>query len=136
MRFVIDASSVLSWCFEDEFDDLARQTYEALAEHPAIVPELWSVEIANALLMAEKKNRVSAERCERFADEIAALPIQVQESPLGYIGRLAVVARRYGLTAYDAAYLELAIREGAALATRDQSLRRAAAAATVALFPA
>lgn len=95
------------------------------------MPMLWHAECANLLLMAERRKRVSAERCLELLELLSALPVETDmETPRGTVFRLA---RAHHLTAYDAIYLELAARRGIALATRDKALQRAAAAMNVAL---
>ena len=133
-RLVIDSSITLSWCFEDEFDDLARKCLAALDDTSVRVPELWLVEIANTLRMAERKRRIPAAKVDRLISDLAALPIDVSPTPPGYAAGIVALCRAYDLTAYDAAYLELAIRDGAMLATRDDALSRAAKGAQVPLF--
>jgi len=93
------------------------------------------VEIANSLLMAIPRGRISAEKAARFFQDLLALPIHVEpeNGQNAFIGVFAL-ATQYRLTAYDAAYLDLAIREGLALATLDEDLRRAASLAGVSLM--
>ena len=136
-RFVVDCSVVMSWCFEDEADRYADSVLEALAEQEAVVPSLLHLEVANVLLGAERRRRLAEADTSQFLDILAALPVAVEETgPALATGPVLAVGRRFRLSAYDSAYLELAMRKGLPLATRDRRLRAACRKAGVALFPA
>jgi predicted nucleic acid-binding protein len=125
---VVDNSVSLSWCLGDESDAYAAGVLQALATNAARVPCLWPYEVANGLWMSERRGRITAAEISRALADLAALPIIVDA--VGHTRALTEVlalSRREGLTAYDAAYLELAMREGLPLATLDQQLREAAA---------
>lgn len=107
---------------------------ERLIEDEALVPALWRVEMCNMLAVNERRGRIAGEDSDRFLEDIAALPIR--ERPEDDHRTLLGLCRNHGLTAYDAAYLALAIRAGAPLATLDSSLARAARAAGVELVGA
>lgn len=134
-RFVLDCSVTLAWCFEDEADRYAGRVLEALGARGAIVPALWPYEVANVLLVAERRRRLRRADSVRFLTLLAALPIEV-DPPLGIeaIPGLGAIAREHRLSAYDAAYLDLAMRERLPLATRDSALGGAARAAAIARF--
>mgnify|MGYP000424569532 CR=1 FL=1 len=127
MRFVLDNSVCMAWFFADEANNYTTGVLESLATHTCLVPSLWSLEVANVLLMGQRRGRCSEADCARFSALLAALPIttdhRTAEQALHDIFR---IARLYRLTAYHAAYLELAIREGVPLATQDKALRQAA----------
>ena len=133
--FVIDASATLPWCFADE----ATQATNALLARlrtgdDAIVPAHWALEVANALLIAVRRRRISAQDAHQFLDDLESLPIRVDATSGNYVrARVFPLAEQLSLTAYDAAYLDLAIRENLPFATRDQDLRRAALGAGVPL---
>jgi predicted nucleic acid-binding protein len=133
-RIVLDASTVLTWCFPDEESQKALEISERIAggDHVA-VPAFWRHEILNALLVGEKRKRLTAELTHAFLDDLNRLPVNVDElaSPTTVFGATQSLCRKHGLTAYDAAYLELAIRGNYALATVDQELKRAALAENV-----
>jgi len=98
----------------------------------AWVPVLWHFEVGNLLVQAERRGRVTEAACAEFIDTISALPIDTDTEMHGRaMGHVRVLARRHGLTVYDAAYLDLAVRRGIALATRDRDLIRAGKAAGV-----
>ena len=125
--FVLDASVALAWVFEDEQTPSARRVLTRLATEPALVPALWRFEVANALLVGERRGRLDPAQVERSVTLLAALPIEVDREPVD-LSRLISVARRHGLSAYDASYLELAAREGISLATLDSAMAAAARA--------
>jgi predicted nucleic acid-binding protein len=133
--FVIDASATLPWCFADE----ATQSTNALLARlrtgeEAIVPAHWPLEVANALLIAVRRRRISAEDAHQFLDDLEVLPIRVDTAGRSSLrARVFPLAEQFKLTAYDAAYLELAVRETLPLATLDEDLRRAAHRAGVSL---
>jgi len=133
--FVADASATLPWCFAEE----ATPATEALlvrlrTGETAVVPAHWPVEVMNALMVAVRRGRIDPERVARFARDLAALPIRIEQphAPAVWSG-LMRIASEYQLTVYDAAYLELAQRVGWPLATLDGDLRKAALAAGVVL---
>ena len=134
-RLVPDASATLTWCFEDE----AMAWTDALladlrAGDEAMVPAHWPAEVANALLIAVRRGRISREKANRFFLDLRALPIRIDpESSETVFDQVFKLAEQYRLTVYDAAYLELAIREGLPLATLDNDLRKAARASGVPL---
>jgi predicted nucleic acid-binding protein len=124
---VIDASSVLAWCFEDESGAEADALIAKVAADGAAVPSLWSLEIANGLVMSERRGRIKPAETASFVAMIEELPIVAdQATGARALHETMSLAREHGLTAYDAAYLELAMRLGLPLATDDRSLRVAA----------
>jgi predicted nucleic acid-binding protein len=134
-RFVIDASVVMSWCFEDEISSYAEAVLDSLENATAIVPSIWSLEIGNVLLVAERKNRLSAAAADRLIDLLAELPIIPEpEPPERMLREIFTLARKHQLSTYDASYLDLAIRRRIPLATLDERLRTAAAQIDVRLY--
>lgn len=131
MAFVIDASVAAAWLFADEVSAIADAAYHRLKTEDAIAPSLWWFEMRNLLLVNERRGRTDAAQTGRALALLGALPIR----RLGETedDQLLSLARRHGLTAYDAAYLELALRERAVLATLDKALARSAAAEGVGL---
>jgi predicted nucleic acid-binding protein len=135
-RFVLDASIVLTWCFPDENSALAQHIASLLKRgDTGITPSFWPHEVVNALLVGEKRKRISKEMTQSFLADLASLPILLQP-PSGEVvfDRLQSLSRRYGLTAYDAAYLDLAIETGLPLATLDEDLIEACKKAKVELM--
>ncbi|MGE3921189.1 MAG: type II toxin-antitoxin system VapC family toxin [Gammaproteobacteria bacterium] len=126
-EFVIDASIALAWCFKDEASSLTTHLLESLENDVAIVPSLWHLEMANVLVNAERKKRVSYADIMEFVSLLEALPIKVDhETPSKAFHEILSLSYTEGLTSYDAAYLELAMRKGIPLATKDQLLHKAA----------
>jgi predicted nucleic acid-binding protein len=134
-RFVLDASVALAWCFPEESSPGAEKLLDSLAGgSTAIIPSLWPFEVANALLTAERRKRVSMAQVTAILKKLALLPIAVDAVQVESVfGDVLAVARQGQLTEYDAAYLELALRESLPLATLDDQLRRAARNAGVRL---
>lgn len=132
-RIVVDCSVALAWFFIDERDSHADAILQALAELEASVPSLWPWELANGLLIAERRGRISMNAVEQGLREIGQLRILVHErtpEPVAIVN----LARRHGLTAYDAAYLDLALALAAPLATKGRALAAAAKKAGVELL--
>jgi predicted nucleic acid-binding protein len=134
-RIVLDCSIAMAWCFEDEASPVADAVLASLAEREAAVPSLWPLEVANVLVLGERRGRITAAKAGRFLSLLSSLPIRVDDYAVHQaISELLNLARLHNLTAYDAAYLELAIREGGDMATLDDRLRQAAVNAGVRLF--
>ena len=126
-RFVLDASIALTWCFADENSALAQKVADMFARgDTALAPSFWPHEVLNALLVGEKRKRISRELVRSFLDDLATLPIMLEQFPAGIVfDRIQHLSREHGLTAYDAAYLDLSLNSGLPLATLDEELVRA-----------
>ena len=135
-RIVLDASIVLTWCFPDEQAHKAQEIAERIAAGAKVsVPPFWRHEILNALLVGERRKRLTVELTRAFLNDLARLPVEVDNRDAHMaLFSTETLSRHYGLTAYDAAYLELAASRGCPLATVDQDLRRAAIAQGVELL--
>jgi predicted nucleic acid-binding protein len=133
MPFVLDASVAMAWCFEDEASPLSERVLDLLIADRAVVPDLWTQEVANVLLVAERRGRLSEADAARFAQLLVQLPIEVDSSP-SHLATLLALGREHRLSAYDASYLSLAQRRGLALATLDATLAAAARQSGVALI--
>ncbi len=129
---VVDASVALSWLFDDEDEPRAAQALELLAEDGAVVPHLWHLETRNALLVAERRGRISAAGVRERLDALKGLPVTTDEET--DFQAAFDLARNHELSFYDALYLELAKRQGTRFATLDESLGRAAVAEGVELL--
>ena len=132
---VIDASVALAWCFPDEGSDYADRVLVELSQHSILVPSVWTLEVGNGVLVGERRKRLGQQEIVRFAALLENLPIVEDVQPVGpHMLAVLPLAHRYGLSAYDAAYLELSVRHGVPLATLDEKLRRAARSAGTAVF--
>jgi predicted nucleic acid-binding protein len=130
---VVDASLAAAWCFPDERTDYTNAVLRAIsAPLDAIAPSLWGYEVRNAVLMGLRRKRITQGDALEFLASIEALPIRLID-PVSLDGVFSL-ADRLGLTVYDAAYLDLAIREGLPLASLDKILCKAAVRSNVALF--
>lgn len=127
MGFVLDASIALSWCFSDEATELTSFLLEKLESEKAHVPQLWTLEVGNILIGAERKKRITYANIVEFLSLIEDLDIQVdyETSDKGF-REILFIAHSEKLTTYDACYLELAMRLGIPLATKDTDLKHAA----------
>jgi predicted nucleic acid-binding protein len=128
--FVLDSSIALAWYFVDEADAYANAVAARLPKARAIAPGIWPLEIANAVVMGERRGRSTEAQAAKWLRFLLALPIDVEPTlPRTAWGDVLRLARTHELSAYDASYLELALRHGLPLATRDDPLRAALRAA-------
>ncbi len=130
--FVVDASISAAWLLPDESTPQTEAALQATATHDVWVPALWLLEMSNLLLNAQRRKRITVDKRRELAAAAAALRIRVDREPVG-ITTVDELGARHGLTAYDAAYLELALRRGLPLATQDEALLAAMAVAEVPL---
>jgi predicted nucleic acid-binding protein len=132
---VIDASSVLAWCFDDEGGPEADALIDRVVAEGAVVPGLWPLEIANGLVSGERRGRIKRAESATFVAMIEELPIDADPATgVRALHETISLARDHRLSAYDAAYLELAMRLGLPLATGDRSLSAAAQRVGVAVI--
>ena len=125
--FVLDCSVTMAWVFDDEEDPYAASVRDRLDADMALVPSLWPLEVSNALVVAERRKRLSRAEALRFLGILRQLPIDVDATPtLASVDGALQVAHETGLSVYDAAYLELSATHGLSLATLDVALARAA----------
>lgn len=127
MRFVLDASAAMAWCFEDETTQASERILRELFVHEAVVPSLWPFEVANALNIALRARRIAPSDGAQFLALLSSFPIETE--PLAWhklLPSLLSLARQHRISCYDAAYLELALREALPLATLDLDLKKIA----------
>lgn len=126
MRFVLDNSVTMRWLFKDgslKDQQYARTVLQAIEYDNVLVPSIWSLEVANVISRAEKKHGLLEARSAEFIHILSQMQIRIdQETCLHALADTLQLARRYHLSSYDAAYLELALREGLPLATLDEGL--------------
>ena len=133
--FVLDCSVTMAWCFEDEATPYTNGVRDRLAAARAIVPTLWPIEVANATIVGERRKRLDEARSSRFLLLLSSLPIIVDEETAARAWADTMhLARAHNLSAYDASYLELAIRLGLPLACLDGKLKTAASAVGASLY--
>ena len=124
---VLDASVALAWCFGDEATAATQKVLDRLDAESAVAPCLLLLEIANVLALAERRNRISPSRVTEFVALIDTLAIEIDhETNARALRDVLSLARSAALSAYDASYLELAMRLGLPLASKDRALRQAA----------
>ncbi|MEW6201291.1 MAG: type II toxin-antitoxin system VapC family toxin [bacterium] len=135
MSFVLDCSVAIAWCFNDESNSYTDAALEKTGAEGAFVPSIWPLEIQNVLLVAERRSRLGQAQSARFLEILGALPVFVDREHTEWLSRsLMDTARKLKLSAYDATYIELAMRQRVPLATLDKRLRKAAQKAGVQLF--
>lgn len=127
MPFVLDNSVACAWFLENQVTDYTEAIARRLEEDQAVVPPLWELELTNVLRTACLKQRLTAQAAQQVLERIASLPISVDRQAVRPSEILAL-ALRFGLSSYDAAYLELALRLQLPVATVDGPLRDAAVA--------
>jgi len=132
VALAIDASLTLSWCFEDKVTPRTEALLQTVRSEGAVVSAIWPLEVANGLLAGQRQRRVTTEKATSFAQALDALPIEVDTWSLAQsVAEALVLARRYGLTPYDASYVEVAVRRQLPLACNDGPMTAAAKAAGV-----
>jgi predicted nucleic acid-binding protein len=130
--FVLDASVSACWALDDEEDTIADVALDRSDVEEIVVPSLWWFEIRNILIVAERRKRLTVATTDAFLRSIRRLKLSIDRAPEEK--DVILLARRHGLTVYDSGYLELALREGLALATLDKRLAAAAEAEGVRLI--
>ena len=125
MSYVVDCSITLPWFLEDERTKFTDQILNAIHEAEYWVPSIWRLEMVNGLLMAERRKRIDKGWRIESVDQAARLNVRVDPTQPSMTA-VANLADRHRLTAYDAAYLELAMRQKFGLITQDHDLARAA----------
>ena len=137
-RYVLDNSVSMRWLLSSQKQTdqaYAEKVLQSLDDAVAVVPHLWHLEAANVLLGAERRGDLEIAEVERFIGQLECLPIQLDPLTAHQaFSRTLTLSRAYKLSSYDAAYLELAIRENLPLATLDKDLKRAAKQANVTLY--
>lgn len=127
-RFVLDCSVAAAWCFSDEKNEYVDAVLESFtAGYEALVPPLWVLEVVNVLALAERRKRLLPAETAHFFELYSSLPILLDQTATAVeeYRELLPLCRAQKLSAYDAAYLQTAIRNGLPLATQDEALRSA-----------
>lgn len=136
-RFVLDASTALGWVVDDPPSSFATHVMQRLlAGDRGLVPSLWHLELANWFAVAQRKNVLdepAVVRCLQAVDDIVAAAVDTEIAPF-HMRKILDRAHTFQLSAYDAVYLDLALREGLPLATLDRPLRAAATKAGIETF--
>jgi len=133
--FILDGSVTLVWGFADENDSYATAILDKMSDLQAFVPNLWRLEVANALLVGERRGRTTPADTAHFLAILGTFPITIDDETVARAWVETMhLARAHKLSAYDASYLELAMRLGLPIATLDEKLKTAATAVGVSLF--
>jgi len=138
LSFVLDNSVTMRWFFGDgKRQELAYagRVLDAMKQDNAIVPVTWGLEVANVIARSEAKALVTEARSGAFLAMLEGVDIGVDTATFTHaLSDTLQLARRFRLSAYDASYLELALRLGIPLATLDADLHKAAKKAGVKKF--
>lgn len=133
---MLDSSVALAMLLPDERNAAADELADRLADSGACAPCIWPLEVRNALLAALRQKRISAKELEERLAVLSALPVAIESAPnADRLSMTVALARRYDLTSYDAAYLELAAHRAVPMATFDEPLRRACRKAKIRSLP-
>ena len=125
--WVIDASVTMPWFFADEATPFTERLLDSLGTRALWAPTLWVLECTNVLQSAQRRRRIDAHRRAQIASELSALPVRLDQEMADFVS-LDRLAAAHGLSAYDAAYLELALRRSLVLVSLDARLIAAAGA--------
>ena len=129
---VLDNSIVLSWGLADEDDALANRAMKLTIDHGAVVPGIWWYELRNALVVNERRGRIDTKGVRATLADLGEMRIALDTD---HDDRVVLdLARRHGLSVYDAAYLEVVLRHRLPIASLDLRLRQAAATSRIALI--
>ena len=129
---VLDNSVILSWCLQDQTDPVAEQAMLRVVEHGAVVPGIWWYELRNALVMNERRGRLSAAETAATLADLRELRISLDQAHDGSV--VGALARVHTLSVYDAAYLEVALRRTLPLASLDNRLVQTASALNITIL--
>jgi len=134
--FVLDNSISAAWCFQDQSTDYTEAVLGSLiAGAEAIVPAIWKLELANALVVAERRKKIAPEKSARFLRDLQQFAISIDLDGLEFVFTTVLEhARLYHRSAYDGSYLELAQRRSLPLATKDEPLLQAAKTLGISAF--
>ena len=125
MAIVLDASIAAAWCFPDEQAEAAERVLDDLSRLGGVIPGTFSYEISNVLIVNERRGRIDQTESARFLMRLRSL--RLMQDVAHDEDAVMALARKHGLSAYDAACLETALRRGDSLATLDKNLAKAAA---------
>lgn len=123
MPFVLDNSVVIGWCFQNQATAYTDRVLDLLADETAHAPGLWVLEFSNILRKTMKAGKLDEARAMELIETISALPLSIDYTPSTIANNLEL-ANKYGLSSYDAAYLELAMRLKLPIAARDGAFER------------
>lgn len=125
----------MAWCFEDQANAHTESILERVGKKSAVVPVHWPLEVANVLLVTERRGKLTEAQSFHFVHLLGSLPIMIDANTAAKaLADSLILGRQHRLSSYDSAYLELALREGLPFATQDDALRRAATATGVKLI--
>lgn len=135
--YVVDASMAFAWVYPSQGSVEADVLLERVRAGAAVVvPPIWFLEVANGLLAAQRRRLLTASERTQALEQMSAMSVTVDEGVRAAFGRTSALAEEYGLSVYDASYLEVALRRSLPLASRDKAVREAASRRGVDVFRA
>jgi predicted nucleic acid-binding protein len=136
LSLVLDGSMAIAWCFQDERSPAVDAVHVRVGRDGAVVPSIWSLEVANVLLMGVRRGKLTLAERDMAVSALLDLAITTESDTSQHVwSRITRLAEQHRLTTYDASYLELAHRRRLPLATLDAALARAAIAEGVTVLP-
>lgn len=131
-NFILDCSLTMTWCFKEEATTLSQDAQLSLMENKAYVPSIWPLEVNNVLWVGIRTKKITAIQAGRFKYILNELPIVIDLKASDLRNEVILeLAQKYKISCYDAAYLELSLRESLPIATLDKALAKAAKAAGI-----
>ncbi len=135
MAWVMDASLALAWALPDERSTVADEFFRRTEAEEIRVPAIFWYEVSNSIAVSSKRGRLTSADARRLLEMLSELPLGTDaRAGQPSLVPLAAAARAHDLSAYDAAYLDLAARRGLGLATLDERLAAAARLAGIPVF--
>ena len=132
---VVDASAAIGWCFHDRMSPASVAAIARLRTGTVLVPAVFFFEVANALVVAQRRGVIAPADADSFVNLLESLRIVVDRQGIHRAcHELREIATAQRLTVYDASYLQLAMRSAASIATRDGPLRDASLRVGLTLF--
>lgn len=132
MAFVLDASVAVAWFVRKQATAYTDRIRSMARREPLHAPSVWALEVANAVLVLQRRGNISEKAARTAADLLGSLVVTVHEARLT-VPELLAFAARHHLSAYDASYLDLALALRLPLACGDGPLQRALRGAGVRL---
>ncbi|MEW5894948.1 MAG: type II toxin-antitoxin system VapC family toxin [Candidatus Omnitrophota bacterium] len=121
-KFILDCSVYVSWCLNEATSGAASEILQSLAQKAVVVPPLWVYEVTNTLMVAVRMDRLTEEEARQLMSDLPLLPVSFDNPTIGTAASVFQIAHKHNLTAYDAAYIELALRLSLPIASLDEDI--------------
>ena len=133
-RFILDCSVYMSWCLREETSGVSSRILNSLTKNTIVVPSLWLYEVANTLAVSVRRKKLTTAEAQMLVNDIPLLSISFDAPMVENVSRVFQVANEYKLSAYDAAYVELALRLNIPIASLDKDIIRVSKKTGIPLF--